>query len=148
MWNVIASLDVRAAAAQAEGERLVGELAGFHPAAGVDDVGRLELVVSLPAESARTAAVAGLAVIEAAAGRPVVAAQVLAAAEFDVRNGAESLPELVGVSEAAELLGVSRQAVLQMVEAGRLPSGRAGKVVVLSRTAVALEAERRAANRA
>lgn len=57
----------------------------------------------------------------------------------------EWIPELVSKAEAGEILGVSRQAVEQMVAAGKLRGAQAGTTWVFRREAVeALRQEREA----
>jgi excisionase family DNA binding protein len=50
---------------------------------------------------------------------------------------------LVSTTEAAELLGVSRQRVLQLVTSGQLPATKVGDTWVLPRAAVAARAAAR-----
>jgi excisionase family DNA binding protein len=117
-------------------ERLVTALEGYSPATGRSLLGRLDVTITVPAESLRQAATTALAVVEAAAGRPAVSVQVLPTDDFDRLNGLEPMPELLSVTEAAGVLGVSRQRVLQLVEAGTLPAQKVGNAVVLFRAAV------------
>lgn len=53
--------------------------------------------------------VAAVALVEKLYGAPAIAAEVMATDEFDLRQGFAPIVRLVFVSEAAELLGVSRQ---------------------------------------
>ena len=134
MYN--ATIELHAPADAVHGLELVDALSGYHPAAGASQRGRLEVTVSLPAETLRQACTTALAVVEAAAGVQALTVEVMPTAEHDERLGIEALPEVVGVTEAAAILGVSRQRVLQLVEAGTLPHQRAGNAVVISRAAV------------
>lgn len=51
-------------------------------------------------------------------------------------KGWEPTPELVSVAEAAELLGISRQRVLQKINAHQLPATRVGRDYAIPRTAL------------
>jgi excisionase family DNA binding protein len=55
-----------------------------------------------------------------------------------MRNDPE-IPRLVGVPEAAEILGVVRQRVWQMIEEGKLPVARVGQRTFVLREQVVLE---------
>lgn len=133
-FNIVAELAERTDATKVDA--LVDALAGYHPAVGASDRGRFEVVITVLAESLRQASTTGLAILaHALPDREVVAYEVLSTKDFDERNGIEYLPDVVGVSEAAEIMGVSRQRVLQLVEAGSLPHARAGKAVVIPRAA-------------
>lgn len=46
------------------------------------------------------------------------------------------IPDLVSVTEAAELLGITRQAVLKMVSRDQLPGARIGTTYVFRRSVI------------
>ncbi|MEK8226712.1 helix-turn-helix domain-containing protein [Oerskovia sp. M15] len=104
--------------------------------------GHVAAEITLPAESLRQAATTALAIAETGAvraaldGADVLALEVLPTAEFDQRNGLDPMPELVSVTEAAEELDVSRQAVLQRLESGSLPGTKVGKTWVVQARAL------------
>ena len=131
MENYNARLELRRRATPGLAERLVDELADHHPAVGRTDTGHIEVVITLPAETLRQAVVTALALVTDAAG-----VEVMTTAEFDRRLHLPEMPDLVSVGEAAELLGVSRQAVHQGIASGSLPARRVGKSHVLPRAAV------------
>jgi len=120
---------------------LVDELVDYHPAISRSERGWVAADLTLPAETLRQAATTALAIADAASaavldGAAVLALEVLPTAEFDQRNGLVPVPELVSVTEAAERLGVSRQAVLQRLESGSLPGTKVGKTWVVQERAV------------
>lgn len=115
---------------------LIVALGAYHPAIARSERGWVEVYITLPAEDLRQAALTGLAVIGAATSHAVVALEVLTTAEFDARNGLAPVPELVSVTEAAEILGVTRQAILQRIDGGSLPATRVGTSWVLQRGAL------------
>jgi excisionase family DNA binding protein len=49
---------------------------------------------------------------------------------------AKSDEEYISVSEAAEILGISRQRVLQLIEAGRLEARKVGNSYIIARSAL------------
>lgn len=53
---------------------------------------------------------------------PLIEAEVLTTTELDRQNALPSLPELVGVTEVAELLEVSRQRASALARSGTFPS--------------------------
>lgn len=98
--------------------------------------------ISIPAVDLRQAAALAIAEAERAFGAPAVACEVLTEAEHDARQGWTPVPELLSVTEAAELLGVSRQRVLQLIAAKTLPSTKIGRDHAIPRDAVTARAGR------
>lgn len=119
-------------------EALVGRaldlLETYHPAASESPAGLLEVTVTVPADDLRQAVTTALAV-----AAPIGRVLVVTAQPEEVRDGRQGwdvVDELVGASEAAEILGVSRQRVLQMVGEGKLPNRKVGREYALPRQAV------------
>ncbi|MGC8025595.1 hypothetical protein ACP3WI_24755, partial [Salmonella enterica] len=82
-----------------------------------------QITITLPAESLRQASTVALTVTADAtpADAQPVACQVMTTHEFDKSSGILDMPgDLLSVSEAAEALGVSRQAVLKRIDHGGL----------------------------
>lgn len=117
---------------------LVDKLHDYHAAVGASPRGWLSFQISVPGESFSQATTTALAVAAAAVpGVEVIHADIMTEAEFDALNGFVPVPELVSVTEAAEMRGVSRQAILQMIDEGRLPSAtKVGKTIVIARSDV------------
>ena len=112
------------------------QLEPFHAALSTSARGFAAAQVSVPGESLTQPAATALAVVAAAYGGDPIACEVMPEHEFDVRQGWVRLPELVGVAEAAELLGVSRQRVLQRINEKTLPATKVGRDYVIPRSAV------------
>lgn len=131
--NVEITLDTR----EPIDEQLLEQLAAYHPATGRDDVGRVLIILTLPAVDVAQAVQTGVAVVSRAHRAPALAAAAMRTEEFDRRHelGAP-VPELVSVTQAAETLGVSRQAVLQRLESGTLPGQKVGSTWVVPASAV------------
>jgi excisionase family DNA binding protein len=126
---------------------LIDALEHYHVAVSSSARGWLEVTITLPAETLPQASTTALAVVSEAVHRVAphatpIASQVLTTEEFDVRNGMVPLPSLIGTQEAAEILGVSQQRVVQLVNAGKLSATRAGRALAMSRSEVEQFAER------
>lgn len=101
-----------------------------------DSHGHPDVLLTLGADDVVQAATLGVAVIERATARTVTAVQVIPTEAWDARQGFVPIPELIGATEAAALLGVSRQRVAQLVDEGKLPARRAGNALVFARGTV------------
>ena len=117
-------------------DQVLEQLAELHPSLSESERGWATARISLPGETLQQATTLACAAAERAFGAPAIAAVVMTEAEFDARQGWETVPELVSVSEAAQMLGVSRQRVLQRIEAKTLPATRVGRDYVIARAAV------------
>lgn len=133
-YNVVAEVGVTPTPKRAAG--WMDALAPYSPAVGRTDRGTTELIATVPARSLEQAVSTGLAVMLRAAGQ-IESIGVMTTAEYDRRVDDVALPDLVGATEAAEILGVSRQRVQQMAAAGTLPSRKVGgKALVFARPTV------------
>ena len=74
--------------------------------------------------------------VEAAFQANVIAIEAMTDHELDIRQGWTTVPDLVSFSQAAELLGISRQRVLQRIGEHSLPATRVGRDYVIPRSAV------------
>lgn len=101
-----------------------------------DTHGHPDVLLTIGADDVVQAATLGVAVIERATTRTVTALQVVPTEVWDARQGFVPIPELIGATEAAALLGVSRQRIAQLVDEGKLPARRAGNALVFARGTV------------
>ncbi len=111
---------------------------GYSPAVGTSPAGRLDATLTVPADSVYEATAArrgrGAADCRAAAVR----IDALDGDEHDAVQGFDQIPDLVSVSQAAEILQVSRQRVQQMIDAGQFVTARkVGNATVLATSEVA-----------
>ena len=134
-YNATIELEARGALTDDQVDELMEQLAGYHAAIG-HTPRRHSVTISLPAENLRQAVTTALAVVEAAFGSPALTIEAMTTAEFDTREGWQPVPELVSVAEAAEILGVSRQAVLQRIGTRSLPAEKVGRGYAIPRTAL------------
>jgi excisionase family DNA binding protein len=142
-YNATVELKTRVKHSESAADLLVDRLKDFHAAAGASPFGRLEVTITLVAESMQQAAATALALVDQASDRPILTLEIMPTTEYDRRVGVAELPELVSVREAADILGITRQRVLQLVDAELLPASRVGNAVVMQRQVV----EERAASR-
>lgn len=121
---------------QVDDDDLIDALAGYGPVVSRSERGWVAIDITVPATDLRQAFSTSLAIVEAATAHPVLAVEVMPTEEFDVRNGLAPLPSTMGVPEAAELLGISPQAVRKRLEAGTLAGHREGRDWRIQRAAV------------
>jgi len=127
------------------GDVLVDTFKTFHPSAGPAGNGNIDVWLTLPGVDAYHVVEIATA-LAAKVQRPLIALEVLPTADFDRRSGLTPVPELIGADEAAEMLGISRQAISKKVAAGTLPAHRVGeRVLVFARRDVEAHAAQRSA---
>lgn len=136
MYNAYVEFDERPDETKAE--RMSDALVDYHVAISGTPGGNLAARISLPAESIQQAGATALAVITAAAGEGarVVGYEIYTEELFFAREGWEPVPELVSVTEVAQILKVTRQRVLQLVDEGKLPRTKVGNTLVFPMPAV------------
>lgn len=118
-------------------------LAGYAPAINVTPHGYRSARITFPADSIAQAATTALAVVTATLGEPI-RLELMTEAEADLREGTAALPDLVGVTEAADILRVSPQRVRQMIDEGKIAAHRVGgKSYALVRSDVVATASNR-----
>lgn len=114
----------------------VERLAPWHGVVTAGPTGNLVVVLSLPAEDLVQACATGLAVLRDQGLPPGLAVTAQPESLRDERAGWSPVPELLSLAEAGERLGVSRQRVLQMIDSGKLPAVRVGKVYAVPAAAL------------
>ena len=110
-------------------------LADYHPAIGFPRRGEAEVVLTYPATGARQAVATALA-LAADHKLEIQALTVETTARFDWLMDEVGVPPLISVTDAAEALGISRQAVLQRIKTGSLHAVRAGDTWVIPKGAI------------
>lgn len=104
-------------------DEILDQFIDYAPALGAGPTGRAELVITVPAVGLQQAIRTVTALI---ANLPTVGLEVIPTVLWDEREAHGPLPLLCSVTEAAERLSVTRQAILQRIEAGSLPATRVG----------------------
>lgn len=135
MHTITVELDARDVT-EDQAEQLLTSLQQLHPAVGNSARGWLEVTITIPAEHVGQAVTLAIAAIEQAAGHPTIAVTAMTEEEADAREGFETLPDLVTVTEAAQILGVSRQAVLDRISRHTLPATKIGRDYAIARGAL------------
>jgi len=119
-------MEYRLPATEENGETLMTAFAQYHPAAGNAGNGNIDVWITVQANDALQAIDLGVTLSRKVDGT-LVALEVLPTADFDRREGLTPVPELIGADEAAEILGISRQAVGKKFREGSLPGHRVGE---------------------
>lgn len=122
-------------------DELAGEwidaLAGYSPAISRTPRNLTEVVITYPAKDIGQAIVTGHGVLNTRIKTELFMLEVLPTDEFDRRAADVGMPSMVTTVEAAEIIGITRQRVLQLVESGAIPSERVGdRTLVLPRVTV------------
>lgn len=89
--------------------------------------GWVSIRLTVPGESLAQATRTATLVAESATGSLALAAEVVESREFDAREGFVTVPDLIGATEAAERLGLSRMRVNQLIAENKLESILVGK---------------------
>lgn len=117
MYNATVDLEL-ANPGEERALELAEKLQAYHPAVGTSPTGWLSATISYPAESLPQAIATALSVVEAAAGVQAIAIEVMTEKEFDKQQGFVHVPDLMSTTQFAELMGLSRMRVNQMVQEG------------------------------
>lgn len=110
---------------------------------GAAPQGGQQLVLTIPAQGLRQAIGTALSIVEAAGLTPQ-AVDALTTVDYDYRS-AVAATDTVGLPEAAEILGVTREAVRQRAASGSLPATKNGRDWRISRALVEREARSKSA---
>lgn len=139
-YNATIELDKRPAPTGdgADWDSILDALPGMSGSVGLSERGWLEVVITLEANSLQTASNTAIVLVENATKHQAISAEVMPTAEYDKRLGLAPMPELVSVTEAAESLGVSRQAVLDRIARHTLPATKVGREYVIPAEAVSV----------
>ncbi|PJI91043.1 helix-turn-helix domain-containing protein [Luteimicrobium subarcticum] len=131
--NATITFDTRDPAGNIDDD-ILETLTGYSPATGRDERQHVQVFITFPANNLEQAFVIAFG-LAARTSLPVLALEVLPTTEFDARNFGPSTKS-VTVSEAAEILGITRQAVLQRIKTGALPAEKVGPVYTIPAAAL------------
>lgn len=140
-YNAIGEVPINPTARRAEA--WMDALASYSPAVARTERGASELVITVPAKTFDQAVTTAYAVLTRAAGQ-LQRFEVLTTAEFDRRSDDVRMPDLVGATEAAEIIGITRQRVQQLAAIGQLQSVKVGSTYAFVRSGVEAIAAARA----
>lgn len=143
LFNIVAEIDSTELSSDTV-DRYYDKFEGYHAAFGTGSRGFVSITMTTPAEDLEMSIRTSLAIIERATTYRVIAIQAMATDEFDRRHGFESLPELVSATEAADILGVTRQALNLMIQNRKFATAtKAGTSWVIARAEVDQHREQR-----
>lgn len=124
MYNATIELDTPAGeAAGPRGDQLLDRFADYHAVLARSLLGRVDLILSLPALGLWQATATVRALV---ADLPVTRLTIETSTDFDRRSDAEIPARLLSVTEAAEKLGLTRAGVQRRIDAGTLPALKVG----------------------
>lgn len=113
-----------------EVDQVMDRLAGHAVSLSVSPRGFRAARITVPADNLAQAATAAVLAVTHGYGMGVngaVSLEVMSEVEADLRSGSLEVPELIGVTEAAEILELTPQRVRQMIESGKLKAHRVGE---------------------
>lgn len=116
-------------------DSLMEALSDYRVALGFPRRGEAEVVLTYPATDVRQAAATALAVAKDH-GLDVQAISVETVARYDKLTSEVTIPALISVTEAAEILNVTRQAVLHRIKSGALQATRVGDAWVIPKAVI------------
>lgn len=128
-YNAVITFDSRDAKVI---DAIMDALKDHHVAATSHPLGYVQATITLPADTVRQATTTALALADTVThptrgfAVPVLSIEVLPTDVFDAMLGVEATPELLSVTQAAEQLKVSPQAVRERLERGTLPGIKIG----------------------
>lgn len=117
-------------------DAIVDALTDYHPAASPSARRRIEVTITLPADNLGQATTTALAVVHHATALEPTSIAIATTDDYDTTLGLTPLPEMMSVTQAAARLDVTRQAILQRLDAGTLPGQRVGSTWAIPTDAV------------
>ena len=107
-------------------DAILDELTGHHPAVVAGPTGEAEIIITLPADNLTQAITTANTLLTRHARHRPIGLEVIPTDLWDKRQGTAPMPELLSVTDAANRLGTTRQAVLQRIETGSIPATKVG----------------------
>lgn len=135
-WNVIIEFDHKYGVDDVD-EDILEAFAEWHAVVSPAANQHIEATISVTAENMRQACVQSIALLNMHDSLPEACRiSVMRSSEYDKMNGFTPVPPLVSVSEAAVILKVSRQRILQLIHDGSLNGVKVGNGWALLRAEV------------
>lgn len=121
-YNAIGEVDIAPTPARAA--KMLDALAEYHPVVGATADGRTEVIITIDTNHLAAAGHHALYVMQDALGQ-LRSFTIMSTEEFDRRTDSiDADDEMMSTAQAAETLGVSRQRIVQLIEASRLAGVR------------------------
>lgn len=110
-------------------------LTPYHVALSNPRTGEGQIILTIPADTL-TQAIQTTQAIATSAGITIDALTIETTERFDTLANEIPMPKLISVTEAAQLLKVSRQAILQRITAHTIPATKIGDTWAIPRAAI------------
>ena len=132
-YNITAEINRRDFDNSDATDTIIDSLPGYSAAIAQSEHGWMEITLTIAADHLRQAVHMAAVLIDSATDADLISIQAMATDEWDKRQGLEPMPELVSVTQAAEILGVTRQAVMDRINRKTLPASKVGREYVIQR---------------
>lgn len=116
-------------------DRYIEELNTYHVAVSNPRANEGQIILTIPANTL-TQAIQTTQAIASNAGITIDALTIETTERFDTLANEIPMPKLISVTEAAQLLKVSRQAILQRITAHTIPATKIGDTWAIPRAAI------------
>ena len=110
-------------------------LTPYHVAISNPRAGEGQIVITIPADTL-TQAITTTQAIATSAGITIDALTIETTERFDTLANEIPMPKLISVTEAAQLLKISRQAILQRITAHTIPATKIGDTWAIPRASI------------
>lgn len=117
-------------------DQLMDDFAEYHPTPHAGYRGRLAVTLVVPGDSPAQATKTALGLVALNPSRQMTAITVQADEQHAALQQRADVPPLVGATEAAAMIGISRQAVQQLHASGTLTGQKVGNALVMARADV------------
>lgn len=117
-------------------DALMDRLSAFHVTVGESIRRNPQITLTIDGATLAAASQAAHSLIESADSRVIASSQIMFTHDFDKTGGVLEVPPLLSVSEVAERLGITRQAVMKRITTGSLPATKIGNAWVVPEPAV------------
>lgn len=135
-YTATVELDIRDDGTGDRDDGIIDALDAYSPAVGRSPLGYIEVVLTVPAATLTQAAQTITSVIAESVGATILSIEIMSVDEYSRRVGVKPMPELVSVTAAAEIAGVSRQAILARLETGSIAGEKVGNTWVVQKAAL------------
>lgn len=123
-YNVTAELDTAMDDLDADqADAYLAAFADYSPVIARSDLGRADLILSLPAQTLWQAIATTRSLL---ADLSIARISIESAEDFDRRSTYGTIPPLISITQAAQRLGMTRAGVQKRIEKGTIPAVRVG----------------------
>ncbi|MBM4469833.1 excisionase family DNA-binding protein [Rhodococcus hoagii] len=134
-YNIIARLGSSPEPIEDRALALVDAFAEYGASVGPLGNGTAELTITVPADNIRQAIDTGFALLADRGVQPT-SIEAMTTEDWDRGHAIDGSDEMLSVTQAADLLGVSRQRVLQRISEGTIAARKVGRAWAIPRGAL------------